>query len=141
MTASALLDIDQLSVTFGGLRAVNSLTFQVLSDHIHGLIGPNGAGKTTVFNVITRIYRPDLGGVSLLGRNMLALSSDTRWQPPGLHAHFKTSNCSEAFPCSTMCWRASIPGLAMELPGRYWAEGVCGTRRSGPKVKPCVCLK
>jgi branched-chain amino acid transport system ATP-binding protein len=73
MTASALLDIDQLSVTFGGLRAVNSLSFQVLSDHIHGLIGPNGAGKTTVFNVITRIYRPDLGRVSLLGRDMLAL--------------------------------------------------------------------
>jgi branched-chain amino acid transport system ATP-binding protein len=69
----ALLDIHKLSVTFGGLRAVNALSLELLPGHIHGLIGPNGAGKTTVFNVITRIYKADAGGVSLLGRDVLAL--------------------------------------------------------------------
>jgi len=69
----ALLDVDQLSVTFGGLQAVNQLSFQVLPGHIHGLIGPNGAGKTTVFNVITRIYNPDSGRIALLDQNVLGL--------------------------------------------------------------------
>jgi branched-chain amino acid transport system ATP-binding protein len=69
----ALLNVDRLSVTFGGLQAVNQLSFQVLPGHIHGLIGPNGAGKTTVFNVITRIYNPDSGRISLLDQNVLGL--------------------------------------------------------------------
>jgi branched-chain amino acid transport system ATP-binding protein len=69
----ALLNVDRLSVTFGGLQAVNKLSFQVLPGHIHGLIGPNGAGKTTVFNVITRIYNPDSGRISLLDQNVLGL--------------------------------------------------------------------
>jgi branched-chain amino acid transport system ATP-binding protein len=69
----ALLNVDQLSVTFGGLQAVNQLSFQVLPGHIHGLIGPNGAGKTTVFNVISRIYQPDSGRVSLLDQDVIAL--------------------------------------------------------------------
>jgi branched-chain amino acid transport system ATP-binding protein len=69
----ALLNVDQLSVRFGGLQAVNQLSFQVLPGHIHGLIGPNGAGKTTVFNVITRIYNPDSGRISLLDQNVLEL--------------------------------------------------------------------
>jgi branched-chain amino acid transport system ATP-binding protein len=68
-----LLNVNQLSITFGGLNAVNQLSFQVLHGHIHGLIGPNGAGKTTVFNVISRIYKPDSGKVSLLDQDVLAL--------------------------------------------------------------------
>jgi branched-chain amino acid transport system ATP-binding protein len=68
-----LLNVDQLSVTFGGLHAVNQLSFQVLPGHIHGLIGPNGAGKTTVFNVITRLYDPNAGRISLLDQNVLEL--------------------------------------------------------------------
>jgi branched-chain amino acid transport system ATP-binding protein len=73
MTGAALLEIDQLSVSFGGLRAVDRLSLRALDGHIHGLIGPNGAGKTTVFNIITRIYRPDAGRISLRGRDLLAL--------------------------------------------------------------------
>jgi len=69
----ALLNVHQLSMRFGGLQAVNQLSFQVLPGHIHGLIGPNGAGKTTVFNVISRIYNPDSGKVSLLDQDVLAL--------------------------------------------------------------------
>jgi branched-chain amino acid transport system ATP-binding protein len=69
----ALLRIKQLSVKFGGLLALNDLNLELMPGHIHGLIGPNGAGKTTVFNVITRIYKADVGSISLLDRDVLAL--------------------------------------------------------------------
>ncbi|MDR1621413.1 MAG: ABC transporter ATP-binding protein [Synergistaceae bacterium] len=57
------LRVERLSISFGGLRAVDDLSFAVRKKEIFGLIGPNGAGKTTVFNCITQFYRPDEGNV------------------------------------------------------------------------------
>lgn len=56
-----LLDIKDLSIAFGGLKAVDSLSFHINEKEVFGLIGPNGAGKTTVFNCITQFYKPDSG--------------------------------------------------------------------------------
>jgi branched-chain amino acid transport system ATP-binding protein len=56
------LSLRGVSKTFGGLRAVGGVSFEVPSRSIFGLIGPNGAGKTTVFNLITGVYKPDPGG-------------------------------------------------------------------------------
>lgn len=64
---STLLDIKNLSIAFGGLKAVDDLSFSINRGEIYGLIGPNGAGKTTVFNCITQFYKPDQG--ELLFRN------------------------------------------------------------------------
>lgn len=58
-----VLGIDNLSISFGGLKAVDDLSFSVKNKEIFGLIGPNGAGKTTVFNCITQFYRPNSGHV------------------------------------------------------------------------------
>ena len=58
-----VLDIYDLSIQFGGLKAVEALSFQVKEKEIFGLIGPNGAGKTTAFNCITQFYHPDRGRV------------------------------------------------------------------------------
>ncbi len=58
-----LLDIRGLSIAFGGLKAVDNLSFQINEGEIYGLIGPNGAGKTTVFNCITQFYKPDAGEI------------------------------------------------------------------------------
>ena len=58
-----VLRIERLSIQFGGLKAVDDLTFAVKDKEIFGLIGPNGAGKTTVFNCITQFYRPTSGNV------------------------------------------------------------------------------
>ncbi|MBC7358084.1 MAG: ABC transporter ATP-binding protein [Desulfacinum sp.] len=60
---SGLLSLSRVTKTFGGLTAVNSVSFEVEEGTIMGLIGPNGAGKTTVFNLITGIYRPDQGDI------------------------------------------------------------------------------
>lgn len=64
---SALLELRQVKMRFGGLYAVNDLSFQIQPGELLGLIGPNGAGKTTVFNVITGVYTPTEGSVLLNG--------------------------------------------------------------------------
>lgn len=58
-----LLKVDHLTMQFGGLRAVDDLTFEVKKGEVFGLIGPNGAGKTTVFNCITQFYKPTKGNI------------------------------------------------------------------------------
>ncbi|MBL9209917.1 MAG: ABC transporter ATP-binding protein [Opitutaceae bacterium] len=70
---SALLQLDQVTIRFGGLTAVNAVDFTVNEGELCGLIGPNGAGKTTVFNLITGVYPPTEGTVSFAGRNIAGL--------------------------------------------------------------------
>jgi branched-chain amino acid transport system ATP-binding protein len=72
-----LLSIDNLSKSFGGLMAVNEVTFDVEAGSIVGLIGPNGAGKTTVFNLITGNYQPNTGSVLFDGQNLVGLPTHT----------------------------------------------------------------
>lgn len=63
LTETETLRVEHLSIQFGGLKAVDDLSFSVRNKEIFGLIGPNGAGKTTVFNCITQFYRPNSGNV------------------------------------------------------------------------------
>jgi ABC-type branched-subunit amino acid transport system ATPase component len=67
---AAVLDLDRLSLSFGGLRALSELDLRVRDEEIVSLIGPNGAGKTTVFNVITGVYRPSSGGIRFAGHEI-----------------------------------------------------------------------
>jgi branched-chain amino acid transport system ATP-binding protein len=71
---SAILEIDRLVMRFGGLVAVDQLSFVVEEGAIHGLIGPNGAGKTTTFNAISGFYKPTAGAVRLRGRTISGLT-------------------------------------------------------------------
>ena len=63
MSLTQTLKVENLSIAFGGLKAVDDLSFHINEGEIYGLIGPNGAGKTTVFNCITQFYKPDNGKV------------------------------------------------------------------------------
>ena len=67
---SALLSVKNLSKEFGGVHAVEDLSFEVEKGRIHSIIGPNGAGKTTLFNLITGLYQPSAGSVHLNGRSL-----------------------------------------------------------------------
>lgn len=66
----ALLDVKNLSISFGGLRAVDDFNIQIEQGQLYGLIGPNGAGKTTVFNLLTGVYKPTEGIITLDGENI-----------------------------------------------------------------------
>ena len=68
-----LLEIDQLSVTFGGLHALKDLDFHVDEGEIVGVIGPNGAGKTTFFNMISGMVRPTSGDIRFEGESLIGL--------------------------------------------------------------------
>jgi branched-chain amino acid transport system ATP-binding protein len=72
----ALLEVDNLSKSFSGLRAVQSVSFDVPEGDIVGLIGPNGAGKTTCFNLIAGVYKPNEGEVRFAGRRIDGSRSD-----------------------------------------------------------------
>ena len=62
-----LLQVDRISVRFGGITALDGVSFSVATGHIVGLIGPNGAGKTTLFNCLSRLYRFDEGSIRFDG--------------------------------------------------------------------------
>ena len=66
----AMLSVTGLSISFGGLRAVNDFNMEIKKGQLYGLIGPNGAGKTTVFNLLTGVYKPNEGIVKLAGKNI-----------------------------------------------------------------------
>jgi branched-chain amino acid transport system ATP-binding protein len=66
-----LVDVQEVTVRFGGIIALDGLTFSIERGHICGLIGPNGAGKTTMFNVVSRIYEPTSGRVNFEGVDLL----------------------------------------------------------------------
>ena len=68
-----LLSIDHLTMRFGGLTAVNDLSFEIRKGEITALIGPNGAGKTTVFNMITGLYVPSGGDILLQGESVIGM--------------------------------------------------------------------
>ena len=66
----AILEVKNLGISFGGLRAVNEFNLTIEKGELYGLIGPNGAGKTTVFNLLTGVYRPDSGVIFLDGKDI-----------------------------------------------------------------------
>jgi len=70
--ASALLSVRDVSIRFGGIVALDGVSFDVSEGAILGLIGPNGAGKTTLFNCITRLYTPDAGQIVFNGHDLLS---------------------------------------------------------------------
>jgi len=75
MSFSPMLQVENLSKYFGGITAVNSVSFDLAEGELLGVIGPNGSGKTTVVNCITGFVKPDSGKILYLGQNI------TRWAP------------------------------------------------------------
>ena len=70
----ALLEVKNLGIQFGGLRAVDEFNLEIEKGALYGLIGPNGAGKTTVFNMLTGVYKPTDGDILLDGKSIIGKS-------------------------------------------------------------------
>ena len=70
----AFFEVERLSLSFGGVRAVRDVSFEVAQGEVFAIIGPNGAGKTSVFNLITRVFDASAGSVRLLGREITGVA-------------------------------------------------------------------
>ena len=75
--ADVILKIENLGISFGGLKAVQDVNIEIRKKQLYGLVGPNGAGKTTVFNMLTGVYRPTTGQIYLDGENITGKSQET----------------------------------------------------------------
>lgn len=82
------LAVEDLSISFGGIRAVDDVSFAVEEGEVFAIIGPNGAGKTTLFNLVSGIYSPDGGSVRFAGRDITSLPAH-RIAPLGLARTFQ----------------------------------------------------
>ena len=72
-----ILKIENLGISFGGLKAVSDVNIEIRKKQLYGLVGPNGAGKTTVFNMLTGVYRPTTGKFYLDGEDLTGKSQET----------------------------------------------------------------
>ena len=71
----SVLEIENLSISFGGLKAVDDVSFTVEEGSVYAIIGPNGAGKSTIFNLLSRFYEPLSGRLSFAGNDLLELDA------------------------------------------------------------------
>ena len=95
-----MLEVKNLSISFGGLRAVSEFDMNIGKGQLYGLIGPNGAGKTTIFNLLTGVYKPDEGIVKLDGQDITGRPLiSTKQVSPVLS---RISACSHRCPYWTM---------------------------------------
>lgn len=69
-----MLEVNNIGISFGGLQAVDNFSLSIKKGQLYGLIGPNGAGKTTVFNLLTGVYKPDSGKITLDGEDITGKS-------------------------------------------------------------------
>ena len=78
MTASTILNIEQISLAFGGVKALTDVSFSVKKGSVFSIIGPNGAGKTSMLNCISGRYRPNSGNIFFDGQDVTSLRPNDR---------------------------------------------------------------
>lgn len=113
------LEVRELTKTFGGVRAVRSVSFTVPAGSLTALIGPNGAGKSTVFNLVTNLYRPDSGEVVLEGRPITHVPPE-RITTLGL---FRTFQTARVFPQLSVLDNVLVGGYRLGRAG-YLAQAL-----------------
>jgi len=120
-TPETLLELDRVGIGFGGLRAVDDLSFSIQRGQIVALIGPNGAGKTTVFNLITGVYRPTGGQIRWRGQDITGLAPH-RVAQLGIRRTFQTIRL---FAGMTVLDNV-IAGQHLQI-RQHWWQGLLGT--------------
>ncbi|CAE6856288.1 Lipopolysaccharide export system ATP-binding protein LptB [Paraburkholderia aspalathi] len=116
-----MLELENVGISFGGLRAVDGLGFRIRRSEVVGLIGPNGAGKTTVFNLITSIYRPTDGAIRWRGKEITGLPA-YRIAELGIRRTFQTIRL---FPDMTVLENV-VAGAHLQIRQRWW-QGLLNT--------------
>ncbi|MFG1702183.1 ABC transporter ATP-binding protein [Nonomuraea sp. M3C6] len=130
-----MLAVDGVSVWFGGVKALDQVSFEVPAGQVHGVIGPNGAGKTTLFDVVSGLCRPGEGRVSVAGRDLTGVSPLRRARA-GLRRTFQRPQVFGRLTVAgnvlaALDWHGGGGGLAADLvgwPGRRRLERERGER-------------
>ncbi len=94
---------EDIAIRFGGIRAVDAVSFEVEQGEVFSIIGPNGAGKTTIFNLISRIYQPTAGPPDLSGAGHHRRSAVSGSPASASRARSRTSSCSPTRRCCRTC--------------------------------------
>jgi branched-chain amino acid transport system ATP-binding protein len=130
-----LLQLDQVTIRFGGLCAVNALDFSLNAGELCGLIGPNGAGKTTVFNLVTGVYQASEGSVTFSGHDLRGLRAN-EIAALGIARTFQNIRLFESLTVldnvrvAANLHRATSPLQALVRLGRFRDEETAITRRA-----------
>ncbi|MFC4013530.1 ABC transporter ATP-binding protein [Nonomuraea purpurea] len=117
----SMLAVEGVSVAFGGVRALDQVSFEVGAGQVCGVIGPNGAGKTTLFDVVSGLRRPSAGRVALAGRDLTGVSPVRRARA-GLRRTFQRTQVFGRLTVAenvlaALDWRGGGGGLAADLAG------------------------
>ena len=139
----SLLDVQGLGISFGGLKAVNDVSFKVAPGEIVSVIGPNGAGKTTLFNMISGVYQPGRGSVKLNGTEVTGIAPN-RLAEMGLSRTFQNLQIFQEMTVLDnvlagyhLSERGSVWADLLSLPGmkRRAAEARAGARKLLERVR------
>ncbi len=139
----SLLDVQALGISFGGLKAVNDVSFKVAPGEIVSVIGPNGAGKTTLFNMISGVYQPGRGSVTLNGTEVTGIAPN-RLAEMGLSRTFQNLQIFQEMTVLDnvlagyhLSERGSVWADLLSLPGmkRRAAEARAGARKLLERVR------
>jgi ABC-type Mn2+/Zn2+ transport system ATPase subunit len=104
---SALLEVRNVTLKFGGVTAVNDVSFDVEEGEVFALVGPNGAGKSTLFNLISRFYDPYAGDIRFAGESILKKLQAHEIAGSASPAPSRTSSCSTRRRCCKTSWSAA----------------------------------
>jgi branched-chain amino acid transport system ATP-binding protein len=126
-----LLVIEKLSKSFGGVRAIDDVSFEIRRGAVHSIIGPNGAGKTTLLNLLTGVYVPDAGRIRLDGRDITGLGPH-QFAAAGigrtfqnLQVFFNMTALENVMTGRHLREDDSLLATLLRTPARVRAEGVC----------------
>src|SRR6202047_837184 len=124
---NSVLSVRHLTKSFGGLKAIDDVTFDAAPNQVTAMIGPNGAGKTTVFNLVTNILPKDAGQVLFLGRDLAGMSA-VKIADMGL---IRTFQSARVFPGMTAIENVMVGGQRLASPSAAGQAAWSGARGAG----------
>ena len=119
---TAILEVDEINLRFGGVTAINDVSFDVAEGELFAIIGPNGAGKTSIFNVISQVYHPQQGDIRWNGESIMGLRPD-KVAELGIARTFQNI---ELFPQMTVVDNL-LTGRHVRMKGSIFSRAPCGS--------------
>ena len=125
----SILEVKNLTIQFGGLRAVDDFNLSLEKGELVAVIGPNGAGKTTIFNMLTGIYRPTAGSIELEGESLVGLKP-YQFAQRGITRTFQMRPSRTTSRWPPRCTARTTWPAACSARGRWSSTNGSSTRRS-----------